>query len=142
MCIFYEMNICVCFWIKMRGLHEIIDDFVKYIVEKDKTRKWTHHGGRISVSNIHFLGSDIGTSVWVLYNCLFRSYKHPAVLKKQRDVKVGKLLFPVVPDVLDIVIPRAKPSVGKPKTCCKSSSFQFCASPKVLFFRLCMSQPI
>ena len=53
-----------------------------------------------------------------------------------------KLLFPVVADVLDVVIPRAKPSVGKLKTYCKSSSFQFCASPKGLFRSLCISQPI
>ena len=52
------------------------------------------------------------------------------------------LLFPVVPDVLHIVIPRAKPSVGKLKTCCKSSSFQFCVSPKGLEISLCISQPI
>jgi len=55
---------------------------------------------------------------------------------------VRVLLFPVMPDVLDIVIPRAKPSVGKLKTCCKSSSFQFCASPKGLERSLCISQPI
>jgi len=53
-----------------------------------------------------------------------------------------QLRFPVVPDVLHIVIPRAKPSVGKLKTCCKSSSFQFCASPKGLEISLCISQPI
>ena len=54
---------------------------------------------------------------------------------------IVKLLFPVVPNVLDIVIPRAKPSVGKLKNYCKSSSFQFCASPKGLEISLCISQP-
>ena len=53
-----------------------------------------------------------------------------------------QITYHVDKDILYIVIPRAKPSVGKLKTCCKSSSFQFCASPKVLFFRVCMSQPI
>ena len=51
-------------------------------------------------------------------------------------------LLPVVPDVLHIVILRAKPSVGKLKTCCKSSSFQFFISPKGLEISLCISQSI
>lgn len=53
-----------------------------------------------------------------------------------------QITYHVDKDILYIVIPRAKPSVGKLKTCCKSSSFQFCASPKGLEISLCISQPI